>query len=111
MLISLFIFYYAGMGYEYLIYIIYKKNTGIIISKKSIIHTPQSERIAKLNIIYIYMYNNDTSRGSICYILYNNTGVCDVSPVFDFSEIDIVPLAQTLKHSFEHTKHDNDVEK
>ena len=36
------------------------------------------------------MYNNDTFRGSICYILYNSTGVCDVSPVFDFSEIDIL---------------------
>jgi hypothetical protein len=47
-----------------------------------------------------------TFRESICYILYI-TGVCDVSPVFDFSEIDIVLLAQTLKHSFEHTKHDS----
>ena len=58
MLISLFIFYYAGMGYEYLIYIIYKKNTGIIISKKSIIHTPQSERtrFAEVYMLYTLQY-------------------------------------------------------
>ena len=96
MLISLFIFHYAGMGYEYLIYIIYKQN-----KKKTGINNFKKEYNTHTTI------RTYTFRGSICYILYI-TWVCDVSPVFDFSEIDIVLLilAQTLKHSFEHTKHD-----
>ena len=59
MLISLFIFYHAGMGYEYLKYIYInikkiKKIRDIIISKKSIIHTPQSERTRFAKVYAIY---------------------------------------------------------